>query len=415
MPHRRRVQEPARGYGVHDRPADRIRTPTARGQDSQPGQVVRGVAGPAMQQPLPPQRHLGGSPHGAGERSRDRGDRIGVAAAPDAADQRIADIRGARHRRQRALERLHDPTVVRLEVPRMRAGRQRFVDQVRPPFGRASDPLQPNGRIELARPDRVPNRQRPQDDGVDVVLFVVSQLCNPAGGFDQAGLEAVTQEAERHRPGTHQGAVAGTPPGPIMHLSRCPASRLLRVIAAEASEHRPGLGSDVLGGRRPVQPATHDRREGPRVEQRVAARQHLEDGHRHGGVVGPLPPLMPEHADAEHGQPIVAQPRSELVGGPERIPRRRRHDRTDRAIQLHRRQRRPRRAGSHNTLAHRPSPTFCSLSVQLSFHSRAQVRQFAQLSSKVRPWTPHDRRTGTAPARPLRTIRAPPSPWTPPL
>jgi hypothetical protein len=166
----------------------------------------------------------------------------------------------------------------------------------------------------------------------------VRQLTDPSGGL--CGGRVVVEVCQSDGRGAHEATVARR--AAHAHMQVVCRGRQLRCggLGSSVGEDAPGLDPDVRRvGVEPGSEARRDPVEGRLVAQVHPGRCHLEDGDRHGRVVGPFAGGEAAEAAADHRRPARShRGRTELVPRPKRVTDGRAEHRTAGAIELRRRQ-----------------------------------------------------------------------------
>ncbi|HVL82796.1 MAG TPA: hypothetical protein VM367_00655 [Pseudonocardia sp.] len=254
-----------------------------RSEHRQPGQVPRPQARPAVQDPTPANRHGAAAETGTEQRTRDRGDGVGVSPTAHGGDEPVLQAARAADSCPRPLQRGDDPAVTAGEPARGRL--LRVIEQLRP---LRPDELQPDSDVELAGPDRVVDGQAPQDTRITGLGIMVGQGADGTGGSNDR--RRVADVGERDGTGAHQGPVARTATGARVHR-RGPIPQPPGRTRARPStgQHRARLVPDVRGpGGVPAQEAVGDPVEHVVVAQIGTVRSDLRDHAGHLRVVAPL-------------------------------------------------------------------------------------------------------------------------------
>jgi len=171
-----------------------------------------------VQQAHPPERDAAHPAPRAGQRPRDRGDRVGVAASAHGALHDIHEPFAAGDGRPGGLQRLDDPTVAG-EVAR-RAGLG-VVEQGRPPrLAVRRQERQADPRVDNARAHGVPDREAPQHAGVPGILLEVGEAAERPGDVGECLLPAVVEVSEGDGGGAHERPVATRAAGDVVHAPR---------------------------------------------------------------------------------------------------------------------------------------------------------------------------------------------------
>ena len=231
------------------------------GAGGRPGAVER----PSVDRAPPLRGHGGGSPPGAEESAGDRGDGVGVVAAAHGGLERELQVlrrvaagggvvgrdRGAGDGRPRALQGLDHPAVLR-EVPTAGWPRPRRAARPTPSArsgGRWSRASRTPSKVPCRTAWRMPRHQIAQASPASGSKWVRALI--RCGRLDQR--LGVIEVGQGDRCGAHQRAVAGGPPGPVVHLPRRLGGRGSR-----------GFGESAAGPRRsarrrpwPRGPPTH--------------------------------------------------------------------------------------------------------------------------------------------------------------